>query len=380
MITTDVVIIGGGVIGCSIAFQLCKRGAHVSVIDQGIIASGASSAATGLLAPIRPFLKKDAPYMALQLASLQLFSSLATELEDASGVLLEYERTGTLRVVNLTQKDRLLVWVKDWQRIGFNVEFLTDDELYRCEPLLAPNIVAGIYNADEPQINALKLTIAYARAAKNLGTTFITQTKVLDVYSQRGRITGLATSQGDVTCSHLVIAAGAWSAFCGDWLGVLIPIRPLRGQSLALLPSSPLRHILFADRIYMAPKMDGTIIVGATQDEVGFDATTTSEGVQSLMATVEKVTPMLAKSTIQRSWAGLRPRSSDTRPILGNVPGWENAFIASGHGGFGILLSAITGQTIAELITTGQLPPIIRPFSLERFLSQLDKITASHVE
>lgn len=378
MISTDVAIIGGGVIGCSIALQLRKRGIHALVIDQGTAGSGASSAATGLLAPIRPFLKRDTPYMALQLAGFQFLSSFIVELEDVSGISVGYERTGTLRTVSLTSKDRLLSWVEDWQRAGFNIELLTDSELHQCEPLLSPEIVAGIYNADEPQVNALQLVYAYARFAKNIGAAFLMHTEVLGIYTQGNRITGLSTSQGNVTCSHLIIAAGAWSALCGNWLGIQVPIRPLRGQSLALLPSSPLRHILFADHIYLAPKMGGTIIVGATQEEVGFDSTTTSEGIQELMAAVGKVTPMLATSTIERFWAGLRPRSLDTRPVIGGVPGWENAFIASGHGGFGILLSAITGQAIAELIATGQLPPIIQPFSLERFLFQSDKTTKPH--
>lgn len=375
---TDVVIIGGGVIGCSIAYHLRRRGAEVTVVDQGAIGSGASCAATGLLAPIRPFLKSDAPYMILQLAGLRLFSSFAAELEDASGIAIEYERTGTLRAVDLSQKDRLIAWVKDWQRVGFNMEFLIDDELRRREPLLSSDIVAGIYNADEPQLNAVQLVAAYARAAANMGATFCTQTEVLGVSSQGNKITGLSTSQGDIPCGHLIIAAGAWSAFCGDWLGVKIPVRPLRGQSLALLPSFPLHHILFADHIYLAPKKDGTIIVGATQEEAGFQAVTTSEGIQSLMTAVEKVTPLLATSTIQRTWAGLRPRSSDTRPVLGGVPGWSNAFVASGGGGFGMLLSAITGQTMAELVTTGQTSPLIQPFSLERFPPHSNETTRTH--
>ncbi len=375
---TDVVIIGGGVTGCSIAYQLRRRGVEVTVVDQGAIGSGVSCAATGLLAPIRPFLKNDTPYMTLQLAGLRLFSSFVAELEDASGIAIEYERTGTLRAVDLAQKKRLIAWVEDWQRAGFNMEFLADEELHHREPLLSSSIVAGIYNADEPQLNALQFVAAYARAAANMSATFYTQTEVLGVYTQGNKVTGVSTSQGDITCGHLVIAAGAWSAFCGDWLEIKIPVRPLRGQSLALLPSSPLHHILFADHIYLAPKKDGTIIVGATQEEAGFNAVTTSEGIQSLMTAVEKVTPMLATSTIRRTWAGLRPRSSDSRPVLGGVPGWSNAFVASGGGGFGMLLSAITGQAMAELVTTGQISPLIQPFSLERFTLHSNETTKSH--
>lgn len=379
MISTDVAIVGGGVIGCSIALQLRKRGAEVLVIEKETVGSGASSAATGLLAPIRPFLQHDAPYMALQLAGLRSLSSFVVELEQASGVSVEFERTGTIRSVDPAQRGRLLAWVEDWRRApGFNLEFLDSEELHRREPLLSPDIVAGISNADEPQLNAAKLVSAYALAAANAGVRFLTETEVLGISSKEGRVTELSTSHGNVACGHLVVAAGAWSAFCGDWLGVRVPVRPLRGQSLALQPASPLRHIVFADHIYLAPKKDGSVIVGATQEEAGFNATTTSEGIESLMVAVRKVTPELASSTIQRTWAGLRPRSADTRPVLGQVPHWSNVFIASGHGGFGMLLSAVTGQAMAELVTTGQVPPLIQPFSLERFSSSGKEPTKSH--
>ena len=379
MISTDVAIVGGGVIGCSIALQLRKRGAEVLVIEKGSVGSGASSAATGLLAPIRPFLQHDAPYMALQLAGLRSLSSFVPELEQASGVSVEFERTGTIRSVDPAQRDRLLAWVEDWRRAtGFNLEFLDDADLRRREPLLSPDIVAGISNADEPQLNATKLVSAYARAAANAGARFLTETEVLGVTSKDGSVTRLSTSQGNVACSHLVVAAGAWSAFCGDWLGVRIPVRPLRGQSLALQPASPLRHIVFADHIYLAPKQDGTVIVGATQEEAGFQAVTTSEGIESLMGAVKKVTPGLSSSPILRSWAGLRPRSADTRPVLGEVPGCSNVFIASGHGGFGMLLSTITGQIMAELVTTGQVSPLIQPFTLGRFSSSSKEPSKSH--
>ncbi len=121
----------------------------------------------------------------------------------------------------------------------------------------------------------------------------------------------------------------------------------------------------------MAPKADGSITVGATQEDIGFDASTTPEAAASLMSAVAKLIPSLATIIPTKTWAGLRPRTPDTRPVLGPVPGWENVIVASGHGGFGMLLSAVTGQSIADLVTTGCVPQIIRPFALERFSSQV---------
>lgn len=374
---TDVVIIGGGVIGCSIAYQLRKRGAEVAVLDQGAIGAGASRAATGLLAPIRPFLRRDNSYMALQLAGLRQFPALVPELEAESGIAIEYQQIGTLRVVDLKQAGRLNKWIEDWRGAGYHVELLVGENLKQREPGLAPTVTAAIYNADEPQVNATKLVSAYHRAAANKGVTFLAQRQVSGLLRQGRKVVGVATAQGDIACGSLVIAAGAWSAFCCDWLGVALAVRPLRGQSLALQLATPLHHILFGEGIYMAPKMDGSVIVGATQEEAGFDATITPEGIASLMRAVEAVAPSLATSAVKSAWAGLRPRTPDRRPIIGLLPGWENVVIASGHGGFGMLLSSVTGQTVAEFIVTGQIPSVILPFAFERFSSQPDE-TANH--
>jgi len=373
---TDVVIIGGGIIGCAVAYQLRKQGVDVVVVDKGEIGGEASSAATGLLAPIRPFLKPQNSYLSLQLASLALFPSLVPELESVSGIAIEFERTGTLRVVQARQETRLRAWMQDWQQRGFPIELLTGNELHRQEPALASHIATAIYNPDEPQLNAAQLMNAYARAVENLGTILLTHTEVTGILRRGKRITSISVPQGEIACEHLVIAAGAWSAICGNWLDLAIPVQPLRGQSLALFqPASPVQHIIFGERVYLAPKPDGSIFVGATRDNVGFDCSTTVEGITWLRDAVMRLAPGIDTGSIKRAWAGLRPQTPDTWPILGSAPGWENVFLACGHGGFGILLSAITGQVAAEAIITGQSPLLIQPFGLQRFATQSQQDT-----
>ena len=373
---TDVVIIGGGIIGCAVAYQLRKQGVDVVVVDKGEIGGEASSAATGLLAPIRPFLKPQNSYLPLQLASLALFPSLVPELESVSGIAIEFERTGTLRVVQARQETRLRAWMQDWQQRGFPIELLTGNELHRQEPALASHIATAIYNPDEPQLNAAQLMNAYARAVENLGTILLTHTEVTGILRRGKRITSISVPQGEIACEHLVIAAGAWSAICGNWLDLAIPVQPLRGQSLALFqPASPVQQIIFGERVYLAPKPDGSIFVGATRDNVGFDCSTTVEGITWLRDAVMRLAPGIDTGSIKRAWAGLRPQTPDTWPILGSAPGWENVFLACGHGGFGILLSAITGQVAAEAIITGQSPLLIQPFGLQRFATQSQQDT-----
>ena len=146
----------------------------------------------------------------------------------------------------------------------------------------------------------------------------------------------------------------------------------MRGELIAFQqPSPPVHHILFDEGvfdedIYLAPKPDGTLVVGATKADVGFDTSVSVEGTLHLHKIATQIMPALAHCSIQRMWAGLRPKTLDSRPLLGPIPPWENVMIASGHGGFGILLSIITGETIAELVTTGQVPEIISPFVLKK--------------
>lgn len=377
--TADVVVVGGGVIGCAVAYQLRKRGIDVLVVERGMIGQEASSAATGLLAPIRPFAKRDDPYVALQLASLALFPELLPELEALSGISVEYEQTGTLRVVQPEQAGRLQVWLKDWKRAGFHMELLTGDALRSQEPLLSPDVAAALYNADEPQLQAPLLTRAYALAASHMGAALRDDCEVTGFLSQGERVISIETVQGKIACGHVVLATGAWSAQCGNWLNVAIPVRPIAGQSFALKQPTSLQHILFGQGIYLAPKRDNILFVGATHEEKGFNAQVTADGLAQLTADMTTLIPSLSRVPVERAWAGLRPKTPDARPILGAVPDWENVCVATGHGGFGMLLSGISALAIADLIVTGREQEIIRPFSLERFIRQEVPLTLDRV-
>lgn len=370
MQTTDVVVIGGGIIGCSIAYHLRKIGINVVVVEQGEIGSGASLAATGLLAPIRPFLSPDRSLMQLQLAGIQTLKSLVPELEVDSGISTEFTQTGTLRLNDLPQDHSLDNWIKRWNEIGYPIEMLTDDKLFTLEPGLSPIFHRAIYNSHEPQINAQKLIAAYVSVAKRLGALFLSHQPVQGFIYQGNKVMGVHTLKGDIVCDRLVIAAGAWSGLCMQWLNMHIPVRPLKGQSI-LLPQSPLpiRHILFHEGMYIAPKSNGTIIVGATQEDTGFDDSIDAGSTSKLVDFAYRLIPSLSSCPVRRIVTGLRPSTTDHNPIIGVVPNWNNVTLATGHGGFGILLSAITGQSIADLIVTGKTSQIIRTFAPDRFSS-----------
>ncbi|MBA2391410.1 MAG: glycine oxidase ThiO [Ktedonobacteraceae bacterium] len=371
--SADVIIIGAGIIGSSIAYFLGKRGVNVLVLDKNEIGSQSSSAAAGLLAPIRPLAKED-NYRRLLLDGIKRLPAIVPELEEATNIDVEYRLTGTLRVLPRDKKKSVSDWVTSYKQAGFHVEMLSPDEAHEREPLLFSELCAAVAIAEEGQVNPINLTQAYAGAAKALGATFYEHCEVVGIQqaSDQEKVTGIRTVEGEVfSCNHLVIATGAWSACCGQWLHWTLPVYPVRGQIVALKqPASPIKHIIFDEGlydedIYIAPKPNNGLIIGATKADVGFNTSVTAGEILHLLDVGTRLVPALEQCEITRTWAGLRPKTPNSRPILGAVPGWENVFVASGHGGFGIMLSAITGETLAEQIATGHIPDIIRPFQPE---------------
>jgi glycine oxidase len=258
-----------------------------------------------------------------------------------------------------------------WQPLGLKMFWLIGDEARLLEPLLSRDLCAAIYVPEESQIKASHVVKSFSLAAMNQGATMYSHCMITDIQRHNAKVTGVYTSQDErIACNHLVIANGVLAAHSSEWLHVPIPIIPQKGQALSLYqPSIPLRHIIFGEAAYLTPKRKSMIIVGATKEEVGFNKNTTVDGLSWLLNTAIKLTPPLESCTLDRMWAGLRPRTPDNQPILGPAPGWENVTLAVGHGSVGIMLSAITGQTIAESIITGQSPQILQSFSLTRFLT-----------
>jgi len=370
--STDVAIIGGGVIGCSIAYQLSKAGVQVSVIEREEIAAEASSAAAGVLAPAAVLTGPKA-VADLFLASWSITAEIVAEIEAVSGVQVEYHQTGALHVLrDSDDRSSLQRYAEIWQEQGSEAIWLTGDEVHRYEPLLHHAIVAALYVPETASIRPRLMTRAYAEAARRSGAQFYEHSDVTGLQQRFGRVTDVQTAQGQtISCNHVVIATGAWSEYIGKWLGLTIPVFPARGQILALRQlAMPLKHTISANELYLVPKVDGTIYVGATVEQVGFDKSNTAGGIAWLLSSAIQLVPELEHAAIADIWSGLRPWSQDSYPILGKAPGWENVILATGHGAGGFELSAITGKTIAELITTGQTPALIQPFGLERFMGK----------
>lgn len=366
---TDVVIVGGGVIGCAIAYFLRKLDIAVTVLERGEIGAEASSAAAGLLAPLGS-LSGPGPYADLMLASWNMFPSLVPELEKASGVHIEFEQTGALRVVRSAKNnENLRKRMHAWEPLGLHMQWLTGGEARQHEPLLASDVTAAIYAPQEAQTKAPAVVRAFARAAARSGAKFYSNREVTGLQHNGSKVTGVTTNAGDtITCNQLVIATGAWSARCGEWLNVTLPVSPQKGQILTLRqPERPLRSIIFGEAIYLAPKQDNTIVVGATKEEANFDTHITAGGIAWLLNSAIHLVPTLEQCAIDQIWSGLRPHSLDNQPILGRAPGWDNVTLAAGHSSTGILLSPITGKCIAGLVATGKEDELLKAFGAERF-------------
>ncbi|HEU5376242.1 MAG TPA: glycine oxidase ThiO [Ktedonobacteraceae bacterium] len=371
--TTDVVVVGGGVIGCAIAYYLRRHQIAVTVLERGNIGEQASGAAAGLLAPLGP-LSGPGPLADLVLASFARFPALVAELEEATGLHLGYEQTGALRLVRHPKRVAHLHkrW-QHWQPLGLQMVWLTQQEVHQHEPHLAPEVCAAVYAPQEAQIDARHLTHAFAQAALTLGARLLPHHNVTELLVEKQRVVGVRTAQGTtIRCDRLILAAGAWAGTWSARLGLPLPIEPLHGQLLSLPQiTPPLRVILFGEGIYIIPR-GPRLVVGATREARGFDLHADPAGTVWLLETAARLVPSLATHQVERIWTGLRPKTPDTRPIFGPAPPWENVSLAVGYNSLGILLSAITGQCMAEWMLSGQVDPLFQPFTLQRFLSAPD--------
>jgi glycine oxidase len=367
MATADVVIIGGGVIGASIAFHLAERGVQVTLLERYRAGGHASRASAGLLHPITtPEIPE--PLRALSAASFARFPELVARLREQSGIDPAYQTCGWLRVAlgeEAVAALRTYLAAQDYQ-----IRLIDGEEARRLEPALSPKVLSAVHAPLGAQVYVPALLQAYLHAAAHLGARIRTGVEVRALRIDGVRVLGVETIDGErIGAAHTVIAGGAWTAFMLAQLAMSVPVFPMRGQILSLhaLPA-PLRSVVFGSQVYLAPKVDGSVVVGATYEDAGFDDRLTAAGVAMLLGGAQEVVPVLADATFRQAWIGLRPASRDGLPFLGPVPGWEGVSVATGHTAEGVLLSPITGLLLAQHIV-GQPPALaLEPFSLARAL------------
>ncbi|MGJ6961435.1 glycine oxidase ThiO [Streptosporangium sp. G11] len=349
----DLLVVGGGVIGLSVAWRAATRGLRVAVADPAP-ASGASHAAAGMLAPVSEVTYTEEPLLRLGLASLERWPAFAAELADASGHDLDYRTDGTLDVAfgsdDLAALDDLAAFTA---KLGLPAERLTGRECRRLEPMLAPAVRGGLLAGGDAWVDPRKVTTALLAALERAGGALV-RARAAELLTTSGTATGVRLATGETVGADLVIlAAGAWS---GSLEGVppeaLPPVRPVKGQIMRLRSPAPIlrrcvRGVVHGSHVYLVPRGDGETVLGATQEEMGFDTRVTAGGLWELLRDARELVPGVTELEVAEVAAGLRPGTPDNLPLIGPtiVPGLR---LATGHHRGGVLLAPLTADLCLE--------------------------------
>jgi glycine oxidase len=365
----DVVIIGGGVMGCATAYYLARAGVSVAIVEQNRIggapsASGASAAIVEALAGSAPPLAEQA-----QLAR-RLLAELAPLLLDRTGIDIEWQTIGTIRLAfSEREVTSLRTQVADLYRdLDEPVHWLDSQALRELEPALPERALGGLRIPSTNGLYAPKYVRALAAGAALHGAAVLQGVSVTGFAMEGERITLVRTSQGPLACDRVIVTAGAWSGVVSRWLGRPLAVGPERGQIMALQPAPGqprVRNVVHGPGGYVIPKANGTVVAGATHEDVGFDARVTTYGVRYLADLALRLAPGLEHASMKHVWMGLRPvMQRDRLPYVGRVPELANAFVATGHGAIGVTVSAAVGLLLSQLVR-GETPQLsLAPFDL----------------
>ncbi|MFG2343001.1 glycine oxidase ThiO [Streptomyces phaeochromogenes] len=373
--TSDVLVVGGGIIGLVTAWRAAQRGFTTALVDPEP-GGGAAQVAAGMLAAVTELHYGEQTLLGLNLASARRYPDFAAELTEATGQDIGYRRCGALAVA-LDADDRAhLREVHALQlRSGLESEWLSGRECRRLEPMLAPGVRGGLRVDSDHQVDPRRLSAALVTACERAGVAFH-RTWADRLTVVRDRATGVVTTDGtDLLAGQVVLAGGSLSGrLTGVPDDVLPPVRPVKGQVLRLtVPkrfapflSRSVRAVVRGSHIYLVPRESGELVVGATSEELGWDTTVTAGGVYELLRDAHELVPGITELPLTETRAGLRPGSPDNAPLLGPtaLPG---LLLATGHYRNGVLLTPVTGDVMAHALATGELPDEARPFTPRRF-------------
>jgi glycine oxidase len=363
----DVIIVGGGIIGCAIAFFLAKAGVRPLILERAKLGAEASSGAAGMLTA-QAHTDEPGPLFDLKLASRALYEPLAEELRQRTDLDIEYRRLGHL-VPALTDDENELVGRRvAWQAgRGLPAVRLTAMDACELEPGLSPAVRGAGWFPEDHHVNNTAVTQALASATLRLGGQLRVDCTVVDLVQEGDRVTGVRTLEETLAAGTVLLCAGAWSRQFEAAVGLPLPIIPAKGQIVvARLHTPALQHVVYGTGAYAIPRASGEHIIGSTVEYVGYDKRVTVEAVTGILARVTTVVPALREAELVASWACLRPAAPDGLPVLGPIPGRRGLLVATGHFRNGILLAPITGKLMAELVVDGTPSVSLAPFRPDR--------------
>lgn len=369
---SDVVIIGAGVIGLATAWQVAARGLSVTLVDPEP-ASGASRVAAGMLTPVSELTYGEEPLLRFGLASRDRYGTFVAALEELTGHDTGHRTDGIIEVAFDSDDLRFLDDLRRFQEsLGIPAEALDARECRRLEPMLAPSVRGGLLAPDDGSIDPRRFTAALLAAAGHAGVRVVRE-RAAGLIVERDTAAGIRLAGGaELRAPKTLLAAGCWSNDLEGLPDGVVPlVRPVKGQVLRLRAKVPFlrrstRGMVKGSSIYLVPRADGEIVVGATQEEMGFDTTVTAGGLWELLRDARELLPGITELEFAEVSAGLRPGSPDNAPVLGQsaLPG---LFLATGHFRNGVLLTPVTADVMTEILVTGTVPEVAEPFTPDRF-------------
>ena len=366
----DVVIIGGGAAGCSVAYYLSLAGVKSTVIEREGIGTQASGFSAGGLNPLEGT-NIPGSLGSLAIESFRMHRQLWSELPDSTGIDYEARVIDLVKVAfqesDLPELEESLRLFNAAQDERFSAHWLKRQDLLELEPRISPAAIKGLFARGNAALDSYKYTLALAKAAEAKGAQFISGA-VQGLGTTGGKVTGVLLEGQELGCGQVVLAAGPWSREAEGWLNITLPVDPLKGEILRLeLPGGPLRQDFSGGGGSLHPKPDGLVWCGTTEEWTGFDKNLSESARQSIMRGAITLMPQMADSVLVLQTACLRPVTPDWLPIIGRAPGWDNVYLTTGAGKKGILLSPAMGQATADLITQGQTSLSIETCSPQRF-------------
>ncbi|WP_299314897.1 glycine oxidase ThiO [uncultured Halomonas sp.] len=358
---SDVLIIGGGVIGMLTAWQLAEAGQTVTLLERGRCGREASWAGGGIVSPLYPWRYSDPVSHLARFAECE-YPRLVARLLEETGIDPEYRQRGLL-YLRVDDGDRAFDWA---HRFGKPLEVVGADAIYAKEPWLVEGIEAGLWMPTLGSIRNPRLCQALRARLSTLSRVTLEEGLAVEgVCVEQGRVAGVETSRGRFTAGQVVLCGGAWSGVLLDRLGVALPVRPVKGQMM-LFRTPPmakgrqlLERVVLADGRYLIPRGDGRVLIGSTLEEADFDKTPTEEARESLRQSALAMIPALADCPIEHHWAGLRPAAPDGIPFIGEVPEIPGLFVNAGHYRNGLVLAPASSRLMVDMLL--RRPPLIDP-------------------
>ena len=367
--TEEVVIIGAGIIGLSIAYELCKRGLSVTVLEKEKIGAGSVWASAGMLAPISEAKSEEPDLVDFALYSHSMYRKFIDSVENDAGLNCGFNDTGTLLIAMGKDDEGELKHLYDTQKSrGLDSVWLDQKEIFEIEPNLSGWVTSGLLAKNDYQVNSRDLLIALGKSIIKFGGKIIEKADVRSLGKLEDKFKSIKyiskSQEVYIKSKQIIICSGAWTNNISDLL-FDVDIRPVKGQSIRLNGPNMLKHVIRTSDVYLVSRLNGELVVGGTVEEKGFDNSIQAGSIMDLLRNAWKVFPNIYEYEFCESTVGFRPATLNNLPLIGKT-NIDNIFVATGHFRHGVLLAPGTAWAMSKMIIKGEIPDIVKPFGIEK--------------